>query len=206
MKKSILAVAVLTSFCGVVNADNATLVSRIDLYQIAGTQEANTSSTSSSLMIQQDGGSSANLISLVQGDVSDNYNTITQTGTGNSANVVINATMPGNNIANGQHGSSHDINGVNVGSFADLTQALATTSATTTKNTINVSQIGNNDVATISVLGSNNMVSLTQTTTSAVANVSNDGNYNNLILTQSVAGSIMNLATHGENLVYSIAQ
>ena len=205
MKKSILAVAVLTSFCGVVNADNATLVSRIDLYQIAGTQETNTSSTSSSLMIQQDGGSSANLISLVQGDVSDNYNTITQTGTGNSANVVINATMPGNNIANGQHGSSRDINGVNVGSFADLTQALAT-SATTTKNTINVSQIGNNDVATISVLGSNNMVSLTQTTTSAVANVSNDGNYNNLILTQSVAGSIMNLATHGENLVYSIAQ
>lgn len=205
MKKSILAVAVLTSFCGVVNADNATLVSRIDLYQIAGTQEANTSSTSSSLMIQQDGGSSANLISLVQGDVSDNYNTITQTGTGNSANVVINATMPGNNIANGQHGSSRDINGVNVGSFADLTQALAT-SATTTKNTINVSQIGNNDVATISVLGSNNMVSLTQTTTSAVANISNDGNYNNLILTQSAAGSIMNLATHGENLVYSIAQ
>ncbi len=204
MKKSIFAVAVLTSFCGVVLADNESLVSSIDIYQIAGTKELNTNLGSGKYLITQDGGSSANHTNLVQGDVTDNNITINQIGTGHVANVVVNASMPGNNIFNGAIGGDQ-INTVNIGSFSDFTLAEKI-SGTATNNSIDLSQSANNAVANLSILGSNNNVGLVQSGEGTKANISIDGEGNSILASQFASNSVLNIASHGNNILYNISQ
>jgi len=187
MKKNILAITVLSSLSGFVYADGG-LLSSIDIYQVAGTMESNSAGLGS-LMIQQDGGGSANKINLVQGDVSNNLISITQVGTGNTTNVILNASLPGNEV----------------GGFSDITQAIAA-STITSGNTLSVSQTGSNDTANISILGSSNTITLSQTANNATANISNVGDNNNISVTQSTAGSVLNLVAHGTNLNYSVSQ
>ncbi len=192
MKKHIFAIAVLSSFSGFVSAE-AGLVSSIDIYQIADTVESN-SDGFGGLTIQQDGGSSANQINLVQGDVSNNLISIAQTGTGNTANIILNASLPG-------YDGEHYI----VGSFADITQAIAA-STITSGNTLTLSQTGSNDTANISILGSSNTIALTQTVNNATANIIIDGNSNNISVTQTVSGSVLNVQQHGDNASWSLVQ
>ena len=202
MNKNILAIAVLSTFCGVANA-NGVLTSTIDIYQVADTREANTIG-SGHLTIAQDGGSNANEVNLVQGKVIDNMIAITQTGAGHTANVVINAAMPGNNISENALAGGQLLS---IGSFSNLTEAnVMDYSEASRNNGITLSQTANEDVANISLVGSTNDLTLMQTADLAVANISVDGNYNHIVATQDSMGSVLNIASHGDYLNYTINQ
>ena len=194
MRKSILAVAVLSSLCGLAQADaisyggdsasgtvNGTS-STIDIYQISGTTETNTDNTVTSIDLTQTG--AADQINVVQGFAADNSIKITQEGGAAIANVVINATLP--DAPNGLGSQTS-------GNIADITAATA-------------GSVGSNNDAATADGGTSNTLVLDQTGDNVVANIGIDGSNNIFNITQASANAVLNVVSHGTNINYAIAQ
>ena len=174
MKKSILAVAVLSMFAGVSLAD-----STVDIYQVAGTTE-----TQSNLLVGTDvlaapetattqlsQAADAARINLIQSNVTDNTTIVTQAGA-STANVFVNVTE-GSIVADPITGDNSDP------TFLSATDA----GVTTERNYINVSQAADGEVANISVDGTDNII-ITSQSLAGTVNVAAHGVNTSTVITQ----------------------
>ena len=194
MRKNILAVAVLSTFCGLVHADaisfgqtstsgsaaGAGASSTIDIYQVATTTEADTGAGILNLT-----SAPSDQINLVQGNVVDNNLTIVQASTNQVANVVINAQLT--------DGAGTGLGDRSTGNIADITTAVA-------------GSVGSNLDAATADGGTTNTLSLTQSNVGDVANIGIDGSNNVITVTQSTDNAVLNAVTHGTGMNYTIAQ
>ncbi len=194
MRKNILAVAVLSTFCGLVHADaisfgqtstsgsaaGAGASSTIDIYQVATTTEADTGAG-----ILNFTSAPSDQINLVQGNVVDNNLTIVQASTNQVANVVINAQLT--------DGAGTGLGDRSTGNIADITTAVA-------------GSVGSNLDAATADGGTTNTLSLTQSNVGDVANIGIDGSNNVITVTQSTDNAVLNAVTHGTGMNYTIAQ
>ncbi len=183
MKKSILAVAVLSMFAGVSQADSidgGTAAGVIDLFQVGATTETDSGVGITSLSQTAAGGS----IALIQGNVVDNITTIGQAGA-STANVSINAQLPDNTITGGGDrttGAITDVTLAIAGAAGSATDPLTAAGGTT--NTITVAQAADGEVLNMSVDGTSNQVNVSQTLAASIVNVVQHGDLGNITISQ----------------------
>ena len=174
MKKSILAVAVLSIFAGVSQAE-----STIDLYQVAGTLENQSNvlvgtdvlAAPETATTQLSQAADAARINLIQSNVTDNTTIVTQAGA-STANVFVNVTE-GSIVADPITGDNSD----------PTFLSAADAGVTTERNYINVSQAADGEVANIMLDGTDNTIITSQSLTGSVNVVAHAVN-SSVVITQ----------------------